>query len=119
MSGNVLKENLTKEEQFIVMCLHWLNKQYGKTHTLETLGPLHDAGLNGEFKLFQVTLKNNMNEFLEYSVYMRNTDYEMYKSFDMETDFDALLHTKQLNKQNDWTVILKCKNVGDALLTIV
>lgn len=119
MTGHVLKENLTKDESFMVMCLHWLSKRYSNKqyelvwHSEE----LSNTGMYGTDKEFVVILKNKEERRFRFEFFMNGKDYNLYNHFDLNNDFDRLLDQQYKRKKfKARCFVLAEKNVGDVLL---
>ena len=120
MVGHVIKENLTKDESFMVMCLHWLSKRYSNKqyelvwHSEE----ISNTGMYGDCKVFYVCLKNKKGNEFEFEFLMNEKDYNLYDHFDLNKDFDRLLEKKwRINKLR--TFVLKEKSAGIDLLKAI
>ena len=119
MVGHVIKENLTKDESFMVMCLHWLSKRYSNkqyelvNHSEE----ISNTGMYGTDKEFTVFLRDKKKRIFRFIFFMSEEDYNLYEHFDLNNDFDRLLdHQYKLKKFKARCFVLAEKNVGDVFL---
>lgn len=121
MTGHVLKENLTKDESFMVMCLHWLSKRYSNkqyelvSHSEE----VSNTGMYGTDKEFIVILTNKDGKRFRFVFFMNGEDYDLYDHFDLTNDFDRLLNNHCKGKWRGQTIhsfTLKEKRVGENIL---